>query len=184
VTKSCVSCAYCGSQFEAERGAINRAAARNARVFCSRSCSGRARRIDATSEQRRAAKAEYDRQRRVKLADELRATKAEYHRRTYDPAKAAEVRKRRMPKHVEYCRRAEYRAWKAQYDAFYRAKKEYGEFAECHLIAMQIRTECLERATDEEIRAASGTLNKKLNRRREYERTHSNKPEIGALGNP
>ena len=179
-----VTCAYCNAAFRAERGAINRAAARSARMFCCRSCAGMARRIDATSEQRKAAKAEYDMHRRKKMADKIKAEKAEYHRRTYDPIKAAEVRKRRMPQHVQYCRRPEYRAWKSEYDTLYRAKKEYGEFAECHLIAMQIRAECLERATDQEIRAASGTLNKKLNRRREYDRTHSNKPEIGALGNP
>lgn len=153
-------------------------------MFCTRACAGVARRSDTTTDQRRAAKAEYDRQRRADLAEKLKAEKAEYHRRTYDPAKAAIVRKARMPRHVEYCRRPEYREWKAQYDRQHRARKHYGDYAECFLIAMQIRAECLERMTDEEIRIASGTINKKLNRRREYDRTHSNKPEIGALGNP
>ncbi len=33
----------------------------------------------------------------------LKAKKAERHKRTYDPVKAAVVRKKRMPRHVEYC---------------------------------------------------------------------------------
>lgn len=96
----------------------------------------------------------------------LKAKKAAYFQRTYDPEKARVERKKRSKAHAEYCRRPEYRAWKQQYGRRYRAKKFYGEFWECFLLAQDIREECLERSSDYEIRKAKHTLNKALERKR------------------
>ena len=175
-------CPQCLVTFEAEAGAVNRARKVGSPKYCGRVCSGHARQKHKTADHRRAKKAEYDRARRDKLADRLKREKAEYYQRTKDPVKEAAIRKKRMPKHVEYCRRPEYRAWKKDYDKAFRAKKEFGEFWEAGILALEIRKTCLDLSDDTEIRRQKGTLNKKANRRKDYDRTHSNKPEIGALG--
>jgi hypothetical protein len=136
----------------------------------------------ATDAEKRASKKAYDANRRKELSVEIKAAKADYYQRTRDPAKESEKRKERMPRHVEYCRRPEYRAWKAKYDQEYRAKQEFGEFWESAILALEIRRECLALSDDTEIRRQAGTLNKHQQRRREYDRTYSNQPESGPLG--
>jgi hypothetical protein len=177
-------CPVCGCDFYKPPSHINRAAKSGAPVYCGRSCAGIARRKAKTPEQKREEKRAYDAARRKKLAAELKAAKAAYYQRTRDPVKEADKRKERMPRHVEYCQRPEYRAWKRQYDLEYRNKKEFGEFWESAILALEIRRQCLALSDDTEIRRNAGTLNKHQQRRRHYDRTHSNKPEIGALGNP
>lgn len=178
-----IVCCQCGSEFERATGAFNRAAKIGAPLFCTRGCAGLSRRTHKTGDQKRAEKSAYDKRRRSELADIIRAKKAEYHRRTYDPVVAAVKRKARMPAHAEYCRRPEYREWKRGYDRQRRATLEYGEFADCFLLMLDIRTEALVQMSDYEIRLSNGTLGKNQKRRRDYERLDSNKPEIGALGN-
>lgn len=164
-----VNCA-CGHPAMLEAGAVNRARRKGAPIYCTRECSGVFRRKNKTADQRKAEKAEYDRQRRAELADEIRAAKREYHKRAYDPVAAAEARKAKMPRHVEYCRRPEYREWKREYDRQYRAKQEFGPFWEASLLLLDLQAEVLTRATRYEIDLQSGTLNKKQVRRRDYER--------------
>ncbi len=177
-----INCAHCGLSVLIERGAVNRANARSARLFCGRACAGLARRVDASDAQKRAAKAAYDKRRRGILADEIRAAKAAYHKRTYDPERARAERKARAAQHAEYCRRPEYRQWKAEYDRRHRAR-EYGDYADAYLLALEIRRECLARADDYDIRLSAGTLNKSLQRRREYDRLNRNQSEKCPLGN-
>lgn len=176
-------CAHCGEEAEKPSGHVNRSRAQGMRIFCSKVCSGLARRKEKTAEQRKEEKRLYDIQYRARDVEERKRRKAEYYRRTKDRVKEAETRKRRMPQHVEYCRRPEYRQWKKSYDRQYRAHKHYGDFADCFLLVMEIRDECLSRMTDYEIRLEKGTLNKSLQRKRDYERTLRNSPEVGPLGN-
>lgn len=75
-----------------------------------------------------------------------------------------------MHLHVEYCRRPEYREWKKGYDREYRCKQEYGPFWEAASILFDIENEINERISRYEIYQQNGTLNKHLNRRRDYER--------------
>lgn len=178
-----IVCCQCGSEFERATGAFNRAAKIGAPLFCTRGCAGLSRRTHKTGDQKRAEKSAYDKRRRSELADAIRAAKAEYHRRTYDPVAEAVKRKARMPAHAEYCRRPEYRKWKRGYDRQRRATLEYGEFADCFLLTLEIRNEALAQMTDYEIRMSKGTFGKSQKRRRAYDRLDSNKPEIGALGN-
>lgn len=177
------TCHHCGATASRPSGAVNRARRKGLNLYCSKRCSGLARRKNRSDAEKRAAKAVYDAEYRRKNAERLRAEKAAYYQRTRDPVKEAEVRKARMAQHVEYCRRPEYVEWKREYDRQYRAKKQYGEFAECFLLAQDIRQECLSQASDYEIRLTAGTLNKSIKRKRDYERTHGNRAEIGALGN-
>jgi hypothetical protein len=120
-----------------------------------------------TEAERKAAKAEYDRQYRRDNQEMLKAKKSDYFQRTYDPIAAAEVRAKRMPSHVEYCRRPEYRAWKQRYDKQYRANRLYGPFSEAYLTLMDLQDEIDTRASRTEIYRANGTLNKSLKRKRE-----------------
>lgn len=175
-------CPHCGATFIGRVGDVNRATKAGKPKYCGRECAGIARRNGKTGEEKRAEKAAYDKARREALHHRLRAEKAAYYQRTKDPAKEAAKRKERMPKHIEYCRRPKYREWKRKYDEVYRAKTEYGEFWESAILALEIRRTCLELSDDTEIRRQNGTLNKHQTRRRDYDRTHSNKPEIGALG--
>ena len=77
------------------------------------------------------AKAIYDRAYRKKNRAMLKAKRAAYHLRTYDPAKAAKERKKRMPYHIQYCRHAWYRDYKRDYDKQRRAGR-FGGFAEAY----------------------------------------------------
>lgn len=176
-------CAHCAATATTSSGAFNRANKLGAPLYCGKACAGIARRKFKSVEQRKAEKSAYDAARREALADQIKAAKRDYHKRTYDPVKAAAVRKQRMPHHVEYCRRPEYREWKREYDRTYRANKEYGEFADCFLLVMDIRAECLSQMTDYEIRLDKGTLNKRQQRRRDYDRFNREELEDCPVGN-
>lgn len=178
-----INCAYCGNEADLHAGHVNRARERGLNIYCNRACAGLGRRSGKTKAQKVAEKAAYDVGYRARNLASIKAKKAERFKRTYDPAQAAIERKKRMPYHVEYCRRPEYREWKSDYDRKYRADKEYGEFAECFLLVMDIRAECLNQMSDYEIRFDKGTLNKRLQRKREYARSLRKEPEIGPLGN-
>ena len=126
------------------------------------------RRNDRTDEQKKYAKAVYDARRREELADKLKAEKAAYHQRTYNPEAAAKYRASRMHMHVAYCRQPEYRAKKQTYDRRHLAQKHYGDFADAALILLDLEREVIAQMPRTEIAAANGTLNKKLQRSRIY----------------
>ncbi len=162
------TCPQCSGLFEANTSRFNRAQKDAAPLYCGKSCAGLARRTanPPTEAERKEAKRLYDATRRIVKADEIKAKKRDYFKRTYDPVKAAVERKANMHRHVEYCRRPEYKAWKRQYDNRYNAKKDFGEFAESALLLQDIEREINERATRYEIYQINGTLNKALTRRR------------------
>src|SRR5690242_12469550 len=135
-----IVCAQCGEEADKAASHVNRARRNGDNLYCSRECSGLGRRTNKTAEQRKEEKRLYDIEYRARDVEGRKARKAEYYQRTKDRAKEAEARKRRMPTHVEYCRRPEYRAWKKTYDRQYRAVKFYGDFADCFLLVMDIRS--------------------------------------------
>lgn len=177
-------CAQCGVTVERAAGDVNRAYARGLNLYCGRTCSGLGRRTHKTTEQAKAEKAAYDADYRVKNREMLKVKKADYHQRTYDPAKAAAYRKTRMPAHVEYCRRPEYRAKKRAYDQRHKAEKMYGPFADAFLLLMKLEGEIRSRMSRYEIAMANGTICKSQNRRREYERLVGRQSQDRPLGNP
>ena len=163
-----ICCAQCGTALDKTASEVNRAIRRGAPLFCNKTCFGLSRRLvnPPTKAERKEVKRLYDARRRVEKADEIKAKKREYFKRTYDPAKAAEERKAKMPKHIEYCRRPEYRAWKSDYDRLYRAVKLFGEFAESYLTLTEVEKEIDARATRYEIYSTNGTINKAQARKR------------------
>lgn len=167
-----IICPQCGVGAFIATGAANRARKIGAPIYCGRECAGLARRAPPKPEADRIAdKAAYDRRRRVELADRLRAEHRAYHLRTYDPAKAAVVRKAKMPRHVEYCRQPAYKEYKRDYDRKHRAKQQFGPFWEAALLVEDINREVISRASRYEIKYNTGTTNKVQRRRRDYEQT-------------
>ncbi len=162
-------CGHCGGAVLQTRGSINRAIRAGLPLYCGKVCAGLARRKPKLPEaERKELKSAYDRRRRVEMAERLRAEKAAYHKRTYDPARAAEVRAARMPYHVEYCRQPAYRAKKSAYDRKHLASKKYGDFADAALILRDLEAEVLTRASRYDIDLAAGRLNKVKQRKRDY----------------
>lgn len=182
------ACAYCGEEARKESGVVNRARYNGAPLYCNRECAGYARRKPPKSvAQKKTEKAAYDAEYRVKNQELLRAKKAAYYRAHIDRDKEREVRKRRMPKHVEYCRRPEYRVKKKAYDRVHRSKKFYGPLWEVALLTQDIRNAVLEQATDYDIRLSKGGLSKSQKRKRAYDqsqrRTLGQNAQVGPLGN-
>lgn len=169
---SLIFCPICNFGVFLANSAIGRARRSNAPLYCGRDCAGIARRREALPDaERRAAKAEYDRDYRTRNRATRKAQKAEYFRLTYDPAMAREERKKTMPRHIEYCRQPKYKAYKVQYDRTYRAKQDFGDYWECAILISDLDAEIGARITRNEIYAQNGTLNKSLRRKRDYAKT-------------
>lgn len=177
-----VLCAHCGAKTAKLARDINRAEKRGMKLFCDKKCFGLSRRLNKAKSVKIEEKRLYDIEYRAKNREELKKKKHERFKRDYDPAAAAVKRKARAPYHVEYCRQPEYVAWKQTYDRQYRAKKDYGEFFECALLAQDIRSEALTRMTDYEIRIGKDAVAKSQRRKRQFARSNRAKSEIGPLG--
>jgi hypothetical protein len=163
-----ICCAMCGAVLHKKTREINRAKKNGLNLYCNRTCSGLARRLKnpKSEQERKEEKRLYDARYRKDKSGEIKAKKQEYFKRTYDPVKAAEERKKRMPKHVEYCRRPDYRMWKREYDKRYRANKFFGDYAEAALLLQDIEREISQQASRYEIYRVNGTLNKAQTRKR------------------
>jgi len=134
-------------------------------LYCGRECSGLGRRCGKTKAQKREEKRMYDMEYRKKNLALIKAKKSAHFKKTYDPVKAAIERKARMPRHIEYCRRPEYRVKKQAYDQK-RRDAEYGDFAEVARLTIDLNREIKGRATNEQIKWQSGTANKSQTRKR------------------
>ena len=164
-----IICASCGAPFMKATGEINRSIRRGAPIYCNRLCAGIARRKNKSKAQKVEEKRLYDIEYRAKNQEKLKEAKSAYHQRTYDPEKARIERQKKMPRHIEYCRRPEYREYKRAYDRKRRAQLQYGPFDECFLLLQDIDFEVGSRMTDYEVRIANNTYGKAQKRRREYE---------------
>lgn len=105
-------CPVCNKQHQKENGHLNRAIKLGAPVYCSKECAGIGRRHNKTPEQLKAEKAAYDKAFRENNRVRLKAEKAEAFKKDYaaNPEKYREIRKKRMPQHVIYCRLPKARA--------------------------------------------------------------------------
>lgn len=164
------TCPQCRVCFETSASKFNRAARSEVPLYCGRACAGLARRRKdkPTEAERKEAKRLYDAARRAQKGNEIRRKKMEHYYANHERIKAEQAiyRAKRMPKHVEYCRQPEYRAWKVEYDKRYSARKKFGPFAEAALLLRDIENEIAERATKYEIGITNGTINKAQTRRR------------------
>jgi len=159
-------CAHCRKRAERPAGHVNRSRRIGMALYCSRRCSGLARRDGKTKAQRVEEKRIYDAAYRKRNRALLKRKKAAYFRATYDPDKARIERKKRAKQHAEYCRRPAYKRWKRQYDARYRAK-EYGEFADAYRVLLEVNREVRKRIDSYESKRQQGTFGKTQARRRE-----------------
>lgn len=159
-------CAHCGKLSDRPAGHVNRSRAQGLKLYCGRRCSGLGRRKPKKPKaQRKLEKRLYDQERRIIKRDEIKAKKRAYNLANYDPEKERVKRKARMPRHVEYCRRPEYKRWKREYDRRYRAS-DYGPFAEAYLLTVDLNREIKGRMTTHEIKWQNETSNKAQFRRR------------------
>jgi len=173
-----ITCNHCGAVTERERAYVNKAKRDGYDLYCNKTCSGLGRRIHKTEAQKKEEKRLYDQEYRKKNLAMLKKKKSAYFQRTYDPVKAAIVRKKGMPAHVEYCRSLKYKKWKKEYDKKYRAKKDYGEFWESHLILKEI-----EPHIDKYEAAIINQILNKTQKRKRHEKINSRKFEERTLGN-
>lgn len=166
-------CAHCGKTADRPADHINR----SRKHYCGRRCFGLARRTGKTKTERVAKKRLYDLEYRRTNLETIKAKKHAHHLSTYDPEKERIKRKRRMPSHVAYCQRPEYRKWKSEYDRSYRAKKLFGPFAEAAKLVVDLNREIKARMTNHEIKWQNLTANKAQFRRRQgKEETERSRP--------
>lgn len=171
----------CGIDFLGVPSAVNRARKNGGDVkFCSRRCFVAAHpRIGTgamSAEERRAAKPEYDRQRRAALGEDLKRKKREayYAEHATHLAKMAEARKspefkaKMRAYQREHTTRPEWKAHKRSYDRVFRAMRDYGEeWGPAAVALLQLTDAVAERATKQECYEANGILNKSQQRRRD-----------------
>lgn len=162
-----IICAYCKKESEKLSGCVNRAKRLGLNIYCSRICSGLGRRVERTEEQKKQIKSEYDKQRRKELHNLISEKKKAFFKKDYteNPEKYRAWRKKRSPKHSEYCRQPEYKKKKVEYDKQHRAKKYYGEYAESFLLIMDISKEYDNRI----IKQQQGLTNKAKIRKRSWQ---------------
>ncbi len=165
-----VTCNQCGASYTAQAGHVNRAKKIGANLYCGRACAGLAhrRKVELTEAQKKEAKRLYDQAYRAARAAELKAKKraAYMANREVNHVKAKIWRSQNMHKHVAYCRRPEYREYKAEYDRRHLAKKHYGTFAEVALMLRQVEQTIAEKSSYNERHAMNGNINKAQTRRR------------------
>ncbi len=164
--KVCFHCAHCHRQSQKEAGAINRARRSGLRLFCGRRCSGLTRRKGKTKAQRVAEKREYDMAYRAANLATIKEKKRLHYQATRDPEKERAYRKAHMARHVKYCRRPEYRAYKREYDKKHRAR-EYGPFADCFLILQDLNAEIAARMSRYDIYMANSRFERYHEKRKQ-----------------
>ena len=161
-----MNCAHCGLVLLRRAGDVNRAAKMGAPLYCGKACAGLARRAPAkTAEQKKEEKRLYDLKYRADNAARLKAEKAAWYASNHDREKEREYRIKRMPRHVEYCRTPEYKAWKTKYD-MKRNEQEFADFAEAWRLLQELEKEIRSRASAYEIRVAQGYYTRNAQKRR------------------
>lgn len=144
--KQKIICPSCGKKAFRSVSAINRAKKDGLKIYCSRKCSAIGRRKDNPKTPRnpnwKTMKADYDRKRRKEKSKELKAKKKAAYA-IWGPKHREEERqkrKERMPKHVEYLRQPEYKAWKVKYDKKRRAE-QFGDFKDAYTVLLKLTKE-------------------------------------------
>ncbi len=137
-------------------------------MYCGKVCAGLARRAPPKSdEQKRAEKAEYDRNRRAENEATLKAQKKAFYEANRERilSQMTVYRKTRMPAHVEYCRRPDYKVKKRQYD-MRRNEQEFAEFAETWRLLQDLEKEIRSQASAYEVRVQQGYYTRNAQKRR------------------
>lgn len=165
------TCSQCKKMFEVTASAANRADRSGMNLFCGRVCAGLSRRKNISQEEKRAAKSEYDRQRREQLRELLNEKKREAYYAKHEERLAKQAELRKDPdyraKHAEYIRCPEYKAKKQVYDQQYR-EADYADFAEAWRLLLELEKEIRSRQSSYERRKARGYYTRaSINRRKD-----------------
>lgn len=168
-----MKCSHCGKDINKPKRCKN--------VYCNKLCSSLGRRSNKTEQQKKKEKAEYDRQYRLNNKDMLKRKKHEYFKKDYseNPEKYKEIRRKKYSKHLEYLNKPEYKAYKKEYDRVYRAKKQYGEFWESHILLVDIEN----LIPNTEVKQQLNLINKSQKRKRNYESIKRKEFKRSPLGN-
>lgn len=175
-----IVCPFCKCSVDRDLGDVNRAKKLGNPIYCSKKCSGLARRNNKSIEQKKAEKAEYDRKYREKNDAELRIKRHNWFMQDYTkyPEKYKKERQRRYANHLKYLQTPEYKAWKKEYDQKYRSNKFYGEFGECAIILFEIEKIIKDNTDRFELGYEMKTVNKSQNRKRLCKRTQKNSQQL------
>lgn len=169
-----VKCTHCGKDVEKSTGHYNRSVKLGLRFYCDRKCRGQFKQTSV--EQKKAVKAAYDRN--YRNTEKRKATAKAYNESPAGRAMQKRQREKKKQYHNEYCRQADYVAWKKQYDQVHKAKKHYGEFWECAILTEQINNTLIKMADKAEIRTIQGTNTKSKRRKRQWLKPMKNLPQL------
>lgn len=163
-------CAHCGKSFIRDLAQHEYCLRRGSTTrFCALTCSAAHRSI--SKEDKKAKKAEYDRKRRERMGDVIRQRKKDYYASIKNTpenrAKEKAIRDARMPLHVEYCRRPEYKVKKSAYDRKRRAS-EYGSFGDAYELLLQVENTIRSLVSKEDIYRANCIKQWNPAKQREY----------------
>lgn len=171
-----IICPYCKQEADKPTGHVNRARSIGAPCYCSKLCSGLARKIERSDEEKKRIKAEYDIKYRAKNIVKITKRKKAFFKKDYaeNPEKYRQWRKNKQPKHNEYCRRPEYKAWKKQYDQVFRLKKSYKDFWEPAQVLLNLEKEL----DSKQIKIDLGIINKSQKRKDKWKQNKNSTPRI------
>lgn len=159
-----IICPYCKKEADIPKAYVLKARSVGAPKYCSKLCSGLARKIWRTDAEKKAIKKLYDEQYRTREYVKLQKNFAFHLDYRANPEKYRKERQRKMKAHIEYCRKPEYKKWKKQYDHKFRLKKKYGEYWECASIMVSLD----KTLNTKEIKINQGLINKSQKRKRKW----------------
>lgn len=116
-------CTFCNKPHGKSNAEINRAEKKGLKLFCSRSCFGKSRRINRSEDEKKALKAEYDRKYREENSTIIKAKKIIYNESPAGRAVQKRARSKKKEYHNEYCRKPEQRT-KERYRRYKREGKD------------------------------------------------------------
>lgn len=133
-----IICPHCKKEVDLPTGQVNRSNKKKSPIYCGRVCSGLARRLNKSEEQKKNEKAEYDKKYREERKEIIRIKKQEYNKTPAGRATQKRNRDKLKDYHKQYCRQPEYCAKKKVYDQEHRAKKQFGEFWESGILLKEL----------------------------------------------
>jgi hypothetical protein len=167
-----VKCVHCGKDTEKSTGHYNRAMKLGAKLFCSLKCCGLNHRINESNDEKVFIKSLYDLFLRISRTDEevdleyLQNAVAFQLDYKVNTEKYKEIRRKRMPFHIMYCKQPKYKKYKQRYDEQYRAKKFYGEYWEAAIVLKNLENEIDARQAKRE----NKIYNKSIKRKRLWQK--------------
>lgn len=170
-----LTCNYCHKQFKVKEnniGSRKKSIRLGLPIYCNRECAGLGRRTNETEDEKKIHKQWYDLFIRASMTDDERNLdafqNAVYFQMDYiaNPEKYKEIRKKKMPKHIEYCRQPAYKAKKHTYDLERNHKTQYGDFWEASIILLQLEKEIDKRVAKGELKL----ITKSQKRKRKWQR--------------